>query len=242
MGQITPIISISMCIYNTLPVCSSSIDAVLQNTDVPYELILVYNHPPYTNIEPHLQYLQRMNKEIHIIDEGINLGCHKGMNKGFERAKGKYLVKIDDDTIVPPKWASQMVECLEKNEYLPYLTANCTARQNNDYHVVYHDNGQITEEIWADEGGCVNFPCVMFRRETWETWDKFEADSLYGGEENWYKDQARWRGLKIGLLTDVKCIHQGEANGVPERYRLWKYDYGYAGTYKKDFREYMNEK
>ena len=104
-------LNIIMCAYNNIEVSGRSIESVVAHTDVPYKLILVDNHSFDPRIRDYLKRIPDSQEDIHVVDPGKNLGCHWGWNFGFQHTQRDFpfTCKIDDDTIVPPKWASTMV-------------------------------------------------------------------------------------------------------------------------------------
>jgi glycosyltransferase involved in cell wall biosynthesis len=65
------------------------------------------------SIDGTLEYLKRMG--IITIDQGGLLGCVDAYNKGFARARGKYVAFINDDVTVENDALVQSVEMLDKN-------------------------------------------------------------------------------------------------------------------------------
>lgn len=223
-------ILIITCIYNQLPLIAECIQAVQENTTGDYEHVLVYNHPPYPEVK---EYINKSGATV--LDPLKNLGCHRGFNFAFD-FKGDqgfdYIVKLDDDTIVPKNWNEPMIEVLEQDDRLAYISSiNKNARQGNNF--AKRKVGKYTIEI--PRVGVVGFSCVMFPIKILnEIGVMSKINTLYGGEELDFLERVRDAGKYGGYIKEVVACHLGNESREID-YVLWKYVYGYLGFTNKDF-------
>jgi len=259
------------CVYNRLPLVKQCVEAVIQNTNV-FEMYtkgisctyaLVYNHPPYLGIK---QYLEDNSgyrggpdisccMDVRLLDPGRNLGCHRGFNYALGyyiyRYKPDYIVKLDDDTIVPKNWNIPMMEVLEQDKKLAYLSSvDKDAKQGKEFFI--KKIGKYNIEI--PKIGCVGFSCVMFPIRslieigTLQTGglvrmdgDKIEDSNLYGGEEMNYMVRVKEHHQYGAYIQGVVAQHlKNEDRDID--YVLWKYWYGFKGATKKDLVEFKKDK
>ncbi|MBI4743224.1 MAG: glycosyltransferase [Actinobacteria bacterium] len=235
-------LSIATVCYNPLEIMKQCIEAVLKNTTGDFEYILVNNHPPYEGVTEYLKKIEKENESVILIDPGENVGCHEGYNLAFAKAKGDFIVKLDDDTILPEdkQWAQKMIKAFEEEWQLAYLSADIdTAKQNNKYRKVDYGNGIILE---IPETGIVGFACVMFPEKIIDKFGKFKGTGLYGREDQYYSLLAKKNGLIIAHFPPVKVKHIGKSydSDSKDLYAQWKYDYGYLQITNIPFDEFSS--
>ena len=57
-----------------------------------------------------------MADRLKIVRNSKNFGYSLGNNIGFEHAKGKYIVFLNNDTTADPLWLTALVDIMEKDE------------------------------------------------------------------------------------------------------------------------------
>lgn len=108
----TPLCSIIILSYNQLPYTQKCLDSIfLYTNDVSYEIIVIDNA---SNTET-VSYLKKV-PGIHLVLNKENLGFAGGCNQGISMACGKYILLLNNDTIVTKRWLYHMVQLLEKRE------------------------------------------------------------------------------------------------------------------------------
>lgn len=212
--------SIIINCYNTLPLMKQSIDAAVKTTSEQTEIILVNNHPPYQDVQ---NYLKRIHHpRVRTVDPGCNLGCTIGFQYGAMRARGEYLVKLDDDTIVPSgqNWIKAMSQALKDFSELAYVGLVVPIYRLGRFPRVVRP--LYTLEFYDD---LVHFACIMINRTLWRTHFIINDQSLYGGDESFYAQKAAQLGMKKGYLVSHQCIHLARTIGSDPLYGAWKIFY-----------------
>lgn len=102
-------ISIIMLSYGSNILTRQSIDSVLEYTSTDYELIVVDNNSG-------LLLRDKKYKGIKLIKNRENPGYARGCNQGAGQAKAKYLLFLNNDTIVTPGWLLAMYQVMLKNK------------------------------------------------------------------------------------------------------------------------------
>ncbi|RJS76062.1 glycosyltransferase, partial [Methanophagales archaeon] len=103
-----PIVSIITLMFNKAEFSYQYLESILAHTDVLYELIIVDNG----SIDETTSLLDRV-ENVTIIKNKENLGFIKGCNQGASKAKGKYLLFLNNDIVVTPGWLSKLVKTIE---------------------------------------------------------------------------------------------------------------------------------
>lgn len=110
-----PKFSIVVLTYNQLAYTKACLESILRWTAYPnYELIVVDNDSQDGTAD-YLREFEKRDSRIKVILNGKNLGFAAGNNVGLRVATGKFLVLLNNDTIVSPGWLSRMAAHFERN-------------------------------------------------------------------------------------------------------------------------------
>jgi glycosyltransferase involved in cell wall biosynthesis len=246
------ITSVVVVAYNNVELVKSVIESVKENTTGVYELIIVDNHSPDQRTR---DYIRSIDGCV-LFDPGQNIGCHKGFSFGFEKARGDYLVKLDDDTIIKTSgWNDTLIYTIEAWDRVHDAKIAFIAPDSN----VKHGSQQVLHQVPFHElvfqfsqvqGGTLGFSCVMIPRKVYlefgplVTMDWHNGalkDSLYGGEELYYAQKAFSSGKIFGYAMNASVEHLGNEYRDLD-YVLWKYIYGYLGWTTKSLEELKKDR
>lgn len=104
-----PKVSIIILSYNKGLLTQRCVKSILTKSYYPnFEIIIVDNHSTEKKTLDILEQL-RNNDKINIIYNQKNFGFAQGNNIGMEEAKGKFIVLLNNDTVVTPGWLSRLV-------------------------------------------------------------------------------------------------------------------------------------
>ena len=103
-----PIVSIIILTFNKAYLTYQCLESILAHTDIPYEVIIVDN----ASTDETLSLLKRC-KNVIVLKNNENLGFIKGCNQGAAQARGKYLLFLNNDTVVTSGWLSGLVKTIE---------------------------------------------------------------------------------------------------------------------------------
>ena len=92
--------------YKITEECLLSIEKYTQD----YELIIINNSPDDIELNKVLS-----KRDCVIINNTENKGVAKSWNQGIERAKGKYLIFLNNDVIVGENWLDDLISGLENH-------------------------------------------------------------------------------------------------------------------------------
>lgn len=103
-----PRLSVVVCTYDrydVLPKCLKALNAQkLKRAD--YEILVVENTPP----RKRKKINAKLCDAVILCDEP---GLSIARNTGIERAKGDIIAFLDDDALVPPEWAQELVKTFD---------------------------------------------------------------------------------------------------------------------------------
>jgi glycosyltransferase involved in cell wall biosynthesis/GT2 family glycosyltransferase len=119
-----PLLSVMVLGWNGLELTQRCVETVRQHTDIPYELILVDNGSE----DDTPRYAAQAADEP--ILNATNLGFSPGFNQGLERSRGRYVAFLNNDTQVPPGWASRLASTLERHPGAGLVFPAVTAAAN----------------------------------------------------------------------------------------------------------------
>jgi GT2 family glycosyltransferase len=107
-----PLVSIVIVTHGTGPIVLDSLDAVVSNTSVPYEVIVVDNEPPAGRPRTST-LLDAETSGVRLVCADRNLGFAGGNNLGVEHARGSTICFLNPDVIVPPGWLAPLLAALD---------------------------------------------------------------------------------------------------------------------------------
>ena len=110
-----PLISIVIVNYNGKEVLENCLKSVYKSTYPNYEVILVDNA---STDNSNLKAKKKFPK-IKLIENKINLGS-SGRNPGILLSKGKFVVLLDNDTLVKSNWLDEFLKNYKKNGFGMY--------------------------------------------------------------------------------------------------------------------------
>jgi GT2 family glycosyltransferase len=137
-----PEVSIIIINYNTFKLTVDCIRSVVGKTkDVSYEIIVVDNASPHDNADEFLILFP----QIVLVKSKNNLGFAGGNNLGIARARGKFILLLNSDTVLVNDAISIAVQKLESDASLGVVGAQ-----------LLYENGKI-------QHNCQRFPSIKYK-------------------------------------------------------------------------------
>ncbi len=209
--------------YNTLPIIKRCIDSVIQSTDFNTEILLVNNHPPYQDVETYLKRF--IQPRVKVLDFGKNLSHILGTQYAEKHAQGKYLIRLDDDAVVPQNdWIYAMAEALDQYPDLAYVGLP------HQGWPLSGGNQVKTARATLQFTDVVLFTCVMFKRDVWRAHFIIPTQGIYGNDDNYSSQVAKQLGLKLAYLVSHPCVHLARTPESDVLYGAWKLLYAHKTT------------
>lgn len=106
-------VSIIIPNYNGEKYLKACIEAVREQDYKDYEIILIDNN----STDSDYAWVQE-ESDIRFYKLDQNYGFSGGVNEGIKKARGKYILLLNNDTVVCPGFITALVKAIEKHEYI----------------------------------------------------------------------------------------------------------------------------
>lgn len=124
-----PLVSITMPVYNGMPLIKASIESIKKQTYDNWECIIIDDGSNDGTSE----YLDTLNDERFVVFHQPNGGRPVARQKALELAKGKYIAMLDAEDLYHPEKIEKQVRIMEERpEVAIVTTAMCSFGTNTD--------------------------------------------------------------------------------------------------------------
>src|SRR5262245_36357278 len=199
-------LSVVVPAWNNVAHTRNFVHSVRQHTDTPYELLIVDN-----GSEADAAAFAR-DAADHAILNAENLGFARGMNQGLAAARGEFVAFCNNDAIVPPNWASQLLETARAHPRAAIVVPALTVATNP--RTVRSEPGDAIETIdpfAAPPAGVV----YLMRRDVMTALGGWEEEyEVASGEDVDLCFKVWVNDLDIVFDTRVLVAHVGHATAV----------------------------
>lgn len=224
-GQLVSIIILN---YNGKDFLNECLASVLKSSYPNFEIILIDNASTDNSID----LVQRRYGHVpilKIVRNASNLGFAAGNNVGTSYGKGKYIVFLNNDTVVEPNWLIELVSVMESDakigaaqSKLLSLADKRTIDSAGDFVDYYglsfrrgswgeEDKGQYDriEEIFSARGAA-----LIVRNKILAEIGAFDADFFLSYEDIDLCWRIRLNGNKIVFVPKSRVYHTGGATTI----------------------------
>ncbi|MHB1421367.1 MAG: glycosyltransferase family 2 protein [Bacillota bacterium] len=208
-------VSIIIPVYNGLNYTRQCIRSILDYTEPHFELIVVDNGSTDSSAK-----VLRSFSEVQLISNTTNLGFAAACNQGIDAAKGKYLLLLNNDTLVGRYWLENLLDCLESHPGIglvgPHSNFSATTGIPDlsfsatdeifDYMEDYNDSdpGKWFEVQWLP-----GF-CLLFKKDLVEIIGLLDQSYCYGFMEDVdFCMRAQQAGYRTVCAGDTFVYHYG---------------------------------
>jgi GT2 family glycosyltransferase len=233
-------IDVVVCVHNAFEDVQRCLEALVEHTSQPFSLVLIDDGSD----APTQQYLIQFSKchEVTLIRNEQATGYTHAANQGMKATTGDFVVLLNSDTIVTPRWIDRMLTCAKSDSQIGIVgpLSNTASWQsipeielNGDWAANPLPQGVTTEkmgELVEKYSGCLfpNLPflngfCLLIRKELIHQIGYFD-EHLFSrgyGEENDYCLRASQAGWKLALADQTYIYHaQSRSYSSQERKQL----------------------
>lgn len=212
---ICPTISVVMPCYNRQEYVVDAIESILNQTYTNFEFIIIDDCSTDNTYEIVKKYAE-IDKRIIALQNEENKGIVYTLNRGFGLARGKYIVRMDDDDISLPQRFQKQVEYMEINPDIIILGSFIevfTERFKEGHSWVCEDDPEILSIL-------INFfnpmchPSVIIRKEFLTSYNLKYKEEYRHAEEYFLWVEILKYGGKIGNIPEVLLKYRGHSKSV----------------------------
>lgn len=198
-----PMISVVMSVYNGELYLDEAIESILNQTYKDFEFIIINDGATDKSLEIIEKYKNQDDRIVLISRE--NKGLIASLNEGIEKARGKYIARMDADDISLPKRFEEQVEFME-SENIDICGGNYLSINSDGSLFSLNLTPQSHELCTLSLVSKVPFahPTVMMRKEF------LDKHALKYGQSNFQKaeDLDLWirmheKGAKFGNVSEL---------------------------------------
>lgn len=199
-----------------------------------YEIILVDNGSTDGSVE----YIKKNFPQVKIIQNKENLGFAEANNIGYQQAKGKYILLLNNDTEVTPDFLNRLVTVLKSDEKIGVVQPKILLSSQPSkietvgsyltstgflYHFGWEKDAKkpkynLRQEIFSARGAC-----MLIKKEVVEKVGLFDKDFFAYFEETDFCWRTWLAGYKIIYVPNSVICHKG--GGTASRISLPFIDY-----------------
>jgi len=217
MKNNSKIASIVIPCSNQLKFTKICVESVYNNTKYPYELIVIDNG----STDGTREWFDDHKSIIKLISNEKNYGAPKAFNQGIDASKGKYIVFLNNDTIVTDGWLNKLVDCAEADTDIGIVgpLTNQPRNKNGIFPDIegyrnekeIHRTASIIElknkKKYEEVPGLTSF-CMLVKRNVIEDIGKFDEEYGLGtNDDHDFCLRARMANYKIMCSMDTFIFH-----------------------------------
>jgi glycosyltransferase involved in cell wall biosynthesis len=203
----TPLVSIIIPTYNRLAFLQQAVSAVLEQSDLPYEL-LIWDNASTDGTGNWLRTLT--DPHVRVIHHPENIGCNAYEYVFSQYAGGDWLVQMDNDVLqLPPQFLSRMKAAFDACADLGYVALDVVrddktnGNKPEEYAYAEETYGGITLQFGPVGGWCTMTPRHIYEMARFP----IVEGKTYFYHDGMYNERIRKLGRRAAILKDVRCYH-----------------------------------
>lgn len=222
-----PTVSVILLVWNGERFIQEALEALLQQTYEPLEVIVVDNHSE----DGSLELLRAYGEQIHLIENDYNWGFAGGNNVGLHAAQGDIVILLNQDAIVQPGWIQAIVDTYQSDPSIGIVGCKTLYPNNQQiqhagawvrpddafaFHIGQGEVDQGQYDTLQDATYVTGAAFAIHRRvlQTLGGLDSRFYPAFY--EETDYCFQARRAGFRIVYQPEA-VVHHYETTSLPQQ-------------------------
>ncbi len=209
-------VSIVIPIYNGMPYLRETVESILEQTYKNFELILINDG----STDDSDLYIKSLNDDRIVYISQNNIGLCNTLNKAFSIAKGKYIIRNDQDDISFPNRIEKEINALKNSAYDCIFTYITKVSENKEWSNLdkIKSNDSILRDFnpWID--GCMVNSTMAIKKDVFTKIGGYRQE--FYPSDDWDLELRISQQFKIGVLEEVllKYRFHDSAN----TYKCWQ--------------------
>lgn len=216
--------------FNRLEQTRLCIDSIVAHTPEPYQLIVVDN----ASTDGTVDYLKERFGDSAVIANDSNEGFIRAANKGMASAKGRYLLLLNNDTIVTPGWLAALQTAAESSPDIGIVSGKIIGPDGRvqlaGAYIAFDGSARMIGEglspedpsLGTEREVCyVGGHCMLIKQEVIDAIRLLDDSYGFGYHEDTdYCYRARQAGFRVIYTPDCVIHHQLFGTPLPERQKI----------------------
>lgn len=220
-----PLVSIVIPVYNQWNYTYSCLRSILDNTKgIEYEIIIADDVSTDETVN-----IQKYIKNVIVIRDEVNRGFLLNCNNAAEKARGKYILFLNNDTNVQSNWLKALVETIENDHSVGMVGSKLVypdGRQQEAGGIIWNDAsgwnyGRLDdpdkpEYNYVKEVDYISGAAIMIRADLWKQiggFDERYVPAYY--EDSDLAFEVRRHGYKVVFQPKSVVVHfEGISHGT----------------------------
>lgn len=229
--MIDAVTEIIIPVHNSLSVVRPCFGSVLRWTDLRQTRITLVNDASDQRTSSELRAWASRHQGVDLLENSRNIGFVRTCNRALMASKAEYVVILNSDTCVTPRWLGKMVACMESDGRIAMASPITNFAPHMRVDMVpgfgYIEMNALIERYSKREYPDITTPegfCLILRRACLAVIGYF--DPVFGdgyGEESDLAMRANYFGYRTVLVDDTFIYHRGRASfGATKREQLYQ--------------------
>lgn len=225
-----PMVSVLMSTYNRSEALPHAVESILSQTYKDFEFIIIDDGSTDDTYEQ-LSYYAQKDPRIVLLRNDENRGLIYSLNRGLDVARGKYIVRMDDDDKSLPYRLSRQVWAMELHPEITILGGGILGKDAQTKKPVgiprIYNPDEIELNTYFSSG--LAHPTVIIRRDFLEKHNiRYDYAYTYAEDCGLYKDIMK-KGGRISAMREG-VLYFGYVSGLK---KPKKYSYIQSESFKK---------
>ena len=214
---------VSFCVvtYNRLSMLKQCLSALTESTKNINSEILVWDNNSDDGTKEYLEKFSNEHNNLSVFQNEKNIG-NNAKGKNVERAKGDFIIGIDDDVLgFPDGWVEDLISSYKKIPLAGYLATNVIKNE-------FTNGAKPEEDMYRNftfdnitlQDGPTGGWCFIISREVYNIVGRFYLNPkrIFYFEDGDYGYRAQNKGFRVGIVEQIKVLH-ATGEHYNEKYR-----------------------